>query len=150
MKNRFLIKLIFTLILFPLIYTFSSQIKVSFAETIIAQNNNSDQIFKNAFNKKISNIQVQGQGIVIKLLKDDLEGGKHQRFIVKLNSGQTLLVAHNIDIAPRINSLKTGDIIIFYGEYEWNAQGGVIHWTHRDPQGKHPHGWLKHKGKIYQ
>ncbi|MBL1210441.1 DUF3465 domain-containing protein [Geminocystis sp. GBBB08] len=149
MKNRFIIKLILTF-LCPLIYTFSSQIKVSFAETIIAQNNNGDQILKNAFNKKISNIQVQGEGIVIKLLKDDLEGGKHQRFIVKLNSGQTLLVAHNIDIAPRINSLKNGDIIIFYGEYEWNSQGGVIHWTHRDPQGKHTHGWLKHKGKIYQ
>jgi hypothetical protein len=93
---------------------------------------------------------VQGQGVVIRLLKDDLEGGKHQRFILKLNSGQTLLIAHNIDIAPRINNLKIGDIVSFYGEYEWNNQGGIIHWTHRDPQGKHLHGWLKHKGKTYQ
>lgn len=93
---------------------------------------------------------MQGQGVVIKLLKDDLEGGKHQRFILKLNSGQTLLIVHNIDIAPRINNLKIGDILSFYGEYEWNNQGGIIHWTHRDTQEKHPHGWLKHKGKTYQ
>lgn len=143
-------KLIFILGFYFLIYSFPQNIKITRAENIIVQNNNSDQVLKNAFNKKISNVQVQGQGIVIKILKDDLEGGKHQRFILKLNSGQTLLIAHNIDLAPRINNLKVGDVVIFFGEYEWNTQGGVIHWTHKDPQKSHVHGWLKHKGKIYQ
>ncbi|NCO74221.1 MAG: DUF3465 domain-containing protein [Cyanobacteria bacterium] len=143
-------KVVFIISFFLLIYSFSQPIKVTFAQNIIAQNNSNDQVIKNAFNQKISNIQVQNQGVVIKLLKDDLDGGKHQRFILKFNYGQTVLIAHNIDLAPRINNLKVGDIVSFYGEYEWNSQGGVVHWTHKDPQGKHPHGWLKHKGKTYQ
>jgi hypothetical protein len=109
-----------------------------------------EQVLKDAFENKRSNIQVKGQGIVVKILADDFDGSKHQRFIVKLSSGQTLLIAHNIDIAPRINSLQKGDSIAFYGEYEWNPQGGIIHWTHHDPNGNHVGGWIEHKGKRYQ
>lgn len=150
MKKKLLTKLVFICTLFPLIYSFPQHIKVTHAQIIIAQNNNSDRVLKNAFNKKISNVQVQNQGVVIKILKDDLDGSRHQRFILKLNSGQTILIAHNIDIAPRISNLKVGDVVSFYGEYEWNPQGGVIHWTHKDPQKNHVNGWLKHQGKIYQ
>ncbi|MBW4532672.1 MAG: DUF3465 domain-containing protein [Pleurocapsa minor HA4230-MV1] len=111
----------------------------------------SNQIsLEQAFAGQKSNIQVQGTGRVIKLLPDDLDGGRHQRFILKLASGQTLLIAHNIDLAPRISLLHLGDLVSFFGEYEWNSQGGVIHWTHRDPNGRHIGGWIKHAGKIYQ
>jgi len=103
-----------------------------------------------AYEKHQSNVQVQGSGTVTKVLSDDNNGSRHQRFILKLTSGQTLLIAHNIDIAPRIPGLANGDRIDFYGEYEWNSKGGVIHWTHRDPNGKHPGGWLKHRGQTYQ
>lgn len=103
-----------------------------------------------AFQKGLSNIQVEGQGVVVKILPDDRKGSRHQRFILELNSGQTLLVAHNIDLAARIASLTKGDRVSFFGEYEWNAQGGVLHWTHHDPQGRHVNGWLKHKGLRYQ
>lgn len=109
-----------------------------------------EQVLADAFENRRSNFQIEGQGTVIRLLPDDLDGSKHQRFIVRLSSGQTLLIAHNIDLAPRINSLREGDAIAFYGEYEWNSQGGVIHWTHRDPAGRHVGGWIKHKGRIYQ
>jgi hypothetical protein len=110
----------------------------------------SDESIASAYRNRISNIQVEGAGIVIRTLPDDTEGSKHQRFILELASGQTLFISHNIDLAPRINALKIGDEIAFYGEYEWNSQGGVVHWTHRDPQGRHEHGWLKHDGITYQ
>lgn len=110
----------------------------------------SDAVLAGAFGNKTSNLQIEGKGTVAKILKDDTDGSRHQRFIVRLDSGQTLLVAHNIDLAPRIDALRVGDTLMFNGEYEWSAKGGVIHWTHRDPRGRHPAGWLKHEGRTYQ
>jgi hypothetical protein len=103
-----------------------------------------------AFENHRSNVQVQGSGHVTKVLADDNDGSRHQRFIVRVDSGQTVLIAHNIDLANRVASLSNGDRIEFYGEYEWNAKGGVIHWTHRDPQHRHVDGWIKHNGRTYQ
>lgn len=103
-----------------------------------------------AFEDRRSDVQVQGRGEVIKVLADDNDGSRHQRFILRLPSGQTLLVAHNIDLADRVAALKVGDTVEFNGEYEWNAKGGVIHWTHHDPRGVHEAGWVRHKGRTYQ
>ncbi|HMU65696.1 MAG TPA: DUF3465 domain-containing protein [Cellvibrionaceae bacterium] len=103
-----------------------------------------------AFEQGRSDLQVTGRGTVFKVLADDNDGSRHQKFLVRLPSGLTVLIAHNIDLAPRINNLKVSDSIEFYGEYEWNEKGGVVHWTHRDPKGRHPAGWLKHKGQKYQ
>ena len=110
----------------------------------------SDAIIANAFSNHQSNLQISGQGVVTKLLPDDNSGSRHQKFIIKLSSDQTLLIAHNIDLAPRISSLREGDSVQFYGEYEWNEKGGVLHWTHRDPNGSHVDGWLEHQGQRYQ
>ena len=103
-----------------------------------------------AFKDRRSDVQLKGSGAVVKLLRDDNKGSRHQKFILKLPSGLTVLVAHNIDLAPRINSISKGDTVEFYGEYEWNKSGGIMHWTHKDPNGYHVAGWLKHNGKIYQ
>ena len=91
-----------------------------------------------------------GSGTVIRILPDDTEGDRHQRFILRLASGQTLLVAHNIDIAPRISPLSEGDTVEYKGEYAPNDKGGVVHWTHHDPAGNHPAGWIKHAGRTFQ
>lgn len=109
-----------------------------------------DQALETAYRTRARDHQVSGSGTVIKLLADDNAGSRHQRFILKLSSGRTLLVSHNIDLAPRIASLQVGDLVHFNGEYEWNAKGGVLHWTHHDPQGRHEAGWLKHRGRLYQ
>jgi hypothetical protein len=109
-----------------------------------------DDAIGRAFANRASDIQVEGEGAVIRLLPDDLNGSRHQRFIIQLASGQTLLISHNIDLAPRIDSLAVGDSVRFSGEYEWNEKGGVVHWTHRDPRGKHVSGWVLHNGKTYQ
>jgi len=103
-----------------------------------------------AFKNRQSGLQVNSSGTVSKILSDDNEGRRHQRFILRLSNGQTLLIAHNIDLAPRIAGIAIGDTVAFYGQYEFNNKGGVVHWTHHDPQGRHPGGWLKHKGLTYQ
>lgn len=94
--------------------------------------------------------QISDSGQVIKLLKDDNKGSRHQRFLLRLSNGQTLLVAHNIDLAPYLTQLKVGDTVSFTGEYIWNDKGGVLHWTHHDPKGRHPGGWLQHHGQLFQ
>lgn len=109
-----------------------------------------DEKIQQAFQEQRSNIQVQSRGLIKAILRDDNNGSRHQKIILELSTGQTVLVAHNIDLAPRIENLKQGEIIEFNGEYEYSPQGGVIHWTHHDPQNKHVGGWLKYKGQIYQ
>jgi len=110
----------------------------------------SDAALAAAFANHQRNILVRDTAVVTKLLPDDTEGLRHQRFIIRLASGQSLLIAHNIDRANRIGSLRVGDTIEFSGEYEWNSQGGVVHWTHHDSSGRHPPGWIKLNGQLYQ
>jgi len=116
----------------------------------VAASQNSEQLLADAYKTQRSDFQVQSTASVVKLLPDDNNGSRHQRFLVRLNSGQTLLIAHNISLAARIDDLKEGDNVEFYGEYEWNNKGGVIHWTHHDPNGRHVSGWIKHDNRTYQ
>ncbi|MGD9342162.1 MAG: DUF3465 domain-containing protein [Chromatiales bacterium] len=102
-----------------------------------------------AFAARQSNVIVSGGGTVARILADDREGSRHQRFILELDSGLTLLVAHNIDIADRIPELRVGGAVTFRGEYEWNDKGGVLHWTHKTLRGNHEPGWLVYEGIRY-
>ncbi len=108
------------------------------------------RILESAYQNHQNNLPVTQQGKIIRILAEDAEGARHQRCIVELASGQTLLIAHNIDIAPRVPGLTAGMRLIFHGEYEWNKNGGTIHWTHHDPSGRHEAGWLVYQGKTYQ
>ena len=111
---------------------------------------NSGSTIQSAFKTQQSDLQIQGEGVVKKVLADDRKGLQHQKFILQVSPEQTVLVAHNIDVASRLPGIKRGDRVEFYGEYEWTTQGGVIHWTHRDRSGRHENGWLKYNGKKYQ
>jgi hypothetical protein len=113
------------------------------------ESKSTDEILARAFETRTSNLQVEGVGRVVRHLSDDNQGSRHQRFLLRLSGGQTLLIAHNIDVAPRLEQLDVGDEVRFRGEYEWNAQGGIIHWTHRDESGRHDAGWLEHAGRRY-
>ena len=115
-----------------------------------AQVGNADEAVAAAIAARQSDVAIEGEGEVIKLLSDDNRGSRHQRFILRLASGVTLLVAHNIDLAPRIDALMVGDRLRFGGEYEWNERGGVLHWTHHDPRGKHAGGYLELNGRRYE
>ena len=128
-------------------YTLLEQQGGSFAP---AAGQGDERAVERAFQDRQSDIQVAGWGVVVKVLPDDTKGSRHQKFILELSSGHSLLVAHNIDLAPRVDSLRIGDTIEFYGEYEWNDRGGVLHWTHHDPAGRHADGWLKRQGRIFK
>jgi hypothetical protein len=141
-------KVIATVAVIAVLYVGLSQITAT--RGLLGVSTSGPEAVASAFRDQKSGIQIDGEGIVAKVLPDDNDGGRHQRFILRLPSGQTLLVAHNIDIAPRIGSLEQGDPVQFRGVYEWNSKGGVVHWTHRDPRGEHRAGWLKHNGETFQ
>jgi len=109
-----------------------------------------DTSLQKAYADRRSDVQIRGSGVVKKVLADDRKGLQHQKFILQTSPQQTVLVAHNIDVADRLPGLQKGDTVEFYGEYEWTTQGGVIHWTHRDSSGRHTNGWLKYNGQTYQ
>jgi len=101
------------------------------------------------FDKRDSGDWIKGAGIVRRLLSDDHEGSRHQRFILDMRNGQTLLIAHNIDLAKRI-PLGMGDKISLTGMYEWNDLGGLVHWTHDDPMGAEEGGYIEFQGTHYK
>jgi len=102
------------------------------------------------FQNHQSNVEVTADGTVVRLLPDRTSAtGMHEQFIVKLSSGEiTIEVEHNISIAARV-PVALGDHVIVHGEYIWNAQGGLIHFTHHDPKGTHEGGYIQDNGKTY-
>lgn len=140
-------KIIFGLLL---ILTISAFYERGYFDRSVGSGSVADNKLDYAYQNQISNLQVEGAGVVEKVLQDDTEGSRHQRLILRVGDEQTVLIAHNIDLAPRVEGIEKGDRLEFFGEYEWNKKGGVIHWTHRDPGGKHIDGWLRHKDKMYQ
>lgn len=118
--------------------------------TAAARANAGEATILEAFRAKRSDFFVEVGGDVKATLRDDNKGSRHQKFILRLASGHTVLVSHNIDLAPRIDALRRGDRVRVRGEYEWNEQGGVIHWTHHDPQGRRAGGWIDHEGRRYK
>ena len=104
---------------------------------------------KRIYDKSDTGQWVEASGLVKKLLSDDSDGSRHQRMILDMRNGQTLLIAHNLDLAKRV-PLGVGDRIRFRGMYEWNDLGGLVHWTHHDPLGVEDGGWVKFRTRIYQ
>ncbi|HEX9793626.1 MAG TPA: DUF3465 domain-containing protein [Planctomycetota bacterium] len=101
-----------------------------------------------AVRDKRSGFMVQVEGTVRAVLADDDDGARHQRFILELADGATVLVAHNIDLAERV-PLDRDDVVEVFGQFEFNDRGGVLHWTHHDPGKRHEEGWIRHDGNKY-
>lgn len=101
------------------------------------------------FERQQSGIMVSVEGNVTRILSDDNDGSRHQRFTISAQEDLSLLIAHNIDLAPRV-PIRVNDRVTIYGQYEWNNKGGLLHWTHHDPHKTHPGGWISHKNKKYE
>ncbi len=120
-------------------------------DTLVQPPSGSDSAaVEQAYATRTSGRMLRAEGRVVKLLPDDNKGDRHQKFILRLASGHTILVSHNIDIAPRIDALREGDTVSLYGQYEWNERGGVVHWTHHAPRRDHEGGWIDHAGRRYE
>jgi hypothetical protein len=123
---------------------------VTASAPVAMQHGVSDDPAARAFADRARGRMLTVHGTVTRLLADDDEGSPHQRFVIRTPSGQTLLVTHNLDRAARLNGLRVNDAVSVHGEYEWNAQGGLMHWTHDDANGQHPAGYIEWKGRRYQ
>lgn len=101
------------------------------------------------FEKGDTGSWIEVTGFVKRLLSDDDEGSRHQRFIIDIGNRRTLLIAHNIDLAERV-PVGMGDRVHVRGMYEWNDLGGLVHWTHHDPQGIEDGGWVRYRRRTYE
>lgn len=82
-----------------------------------------------AFARKMTRIPITATGVVVKLLADDTDSTPHQKFIIEVHSGHTILISHNLLRAYRA-PVKIGDKVEVHGTYVWNRFGGLIHNTH--------------------
>ena len=98
-----------------------------------------------------STVQVTAEGVVTSILEDATgPSGRHQRFIIRLAGlTQTVLIENNLDVGQRVPVAPNDDLTI-HGEYIWNDQGGLIHYTHHDPAPGHEGGWIDRNGVRYQ
>ena len=113
------------------------------------ENRGADDALRQAIDAKRSGVWVESEGKIVHLLPDDRVPPRHQLCLVELDFGHTIKISHNVDLAPKVPWTK-GDRLAFRGRFEWNAKGGVVHWTHHDPKGRKEGGWLRHRGKTYE
>ena len=99
--------------------------------------------------QQLRHVEVTVEAPVYKTLRDDTEGIPHQRFLIGLSNGTTVLIAHDTNMAPRV-PLHSGDWVRIHGEFIWTERGGVIHWTHHTDTPRHVGGWIDYNGRRYQ
>lgn len=92
---------------------------------------------------------VEGRDMkVITVLPDDTHGAQHQKFLVELKDGYTLLLVYNLDMCERV-PVQVGDRVGAGGMFIWTDRGGLLHWLHHDPRKNRPDGYVELNGKQY-
>jgi hypothetical protein len=104
-----------------------------------------------AFSGGQSHAEVTAQGAVVRDF--GVRAGRespHEGFLMRLSSDCDLVVRveANVDFTGSF-ALRRGEKVEVRGEYEFYPLGGVIHWTHRDPRGRHPDGYVQADGRRY-
>jgi Protein of unknown function (DUF3465) len=100
-----------------------------------------------------SYVQVTATGSVARVLGTRLgPSGMHEGFLLHLRGaegrGLTVRVEDNVDITGQI-PLQPGDDAVVRGEYIYDPRGGLIHYTHHDPRGRHPSGYIRVNGRLF-
>ncbi len=72
----------------------------------------------------------------------------HEAFDASTRAGSVEIV-DNVGIAPRV-PVQPGDSIQVRGEMVHDpGRIPVVHWTHHDPSGLHPGGFIQLRGRVY-
>jgi hypothetical protein len=106
-----------------------------------------------AWQQHRSPVEVSANGTIVKVL--GIRGGRsgrHEGFLVHLSGNEahdlTIRVEDNVDLTGPI-PLHAGDAVELRGEYIFDPRGGILHYTHRDPRGRHPSGYVRVNGRMY-
>ena len=97
-------------------------------------------------------MEVVADGTVVRVL--GVAPGRvspHEGFLMRLGSSCHVIVRveANTDYTGSF-ALAPGEAVVVKGEYEFYPRGGVIHWTHRDPHGRHEGGYVSVGGHTYE
>ncbi len=73
----------------------------------------------------------------------------HESFDVRGDDGRQVEIVDNVVLAPRV-PVVVGDRVAIRGELIPDAlPKAIVHWTHHDPAGRHPDGYIELAGKRY-
>ncbi len=111
-----------------------------------------DRALCDAYSAQRSNVEVVADGTVTHVL--GVAPGRvspHEGFLLRLASSCSLVVRveANTDFTGTI-PIALGQRVAVKGEYEFYPRGGVVHWTHRDPRGRHEGGYIETGGQVYE
>ena len=129
----------------------SNQQKASISQQVQVANSDENFAVINAINQQKELLFAEIKNAkVVKLLRNDSKGSRHQRWIVQLSNGASIRIVHNIDLAEKV-PLSAGDTEDAAGELVYNdrTKEPTLHWTHADPRKKRAAGYIKHLGKSY-
>ena len=72
----------------------------------------------------------------------------HEEFTAQSSAGP-IDVIDNVALAPRV-PVRSGDRIEVQGEMVHDpGKMPIVHWTHRDPSGRHVDGFIRLRGRLY-
>ena len=99
-----------------------------------------------------SHVEVVADGTVTRVL--GVAPGRvspHEGFLLRLRTGCRVIVRveANTDFTGEF-AVAPGQSVTVKGEYEYYPLGGVVHWTHHDPRGRHEGGFIETGGRRYE
>ncbi len=133
----------FLLALFAISLVFSPALKSAVFPDV-----DDTDLVQRAWNEQQSNVLVELDARVIRIHPDIADFETFQAFSIELSNGQRVRVHHNIDVAPRVPVSANAEIRL-RGEYDWNPEGGLIHWTHAAVDSERKGGWIEVNGHRF-
>lgn len=103
---------------------------------------------QDAYRYHQTDVMAEVTGTVARILVDDRDDTRNQKFIMRLANGQSLLVLHDQVSSDRV-PVKIDDTVLVRGEYQWTETGGTLRFTQRDYSPRRMHGWIDHQGQRY-